>query len=132
MRRLPCESKRKALEALRDGDQVQPPTAAKCDAAITVDEILLTCAHLPLGKSPGPDRLPNKFYRMCAVLCADGAVCGVAGYAVCGMRRACGVGGARVGELRAMRWPARDLRVELAGVLLDDAVVAGLAWTCWT
>ena len=35
-----------------------------------MDEILLTCAHLPLGKSPGPDRLPNKFYRVFSAIVA--------------------------------------------------------------
>lgn len=31
---------------------------------ITDDEVLDTCMYLPLGKSPGPDRIPNKFYRV--------------------------------------------------------------------
>ena len=41
---------------------MQPPTAAKCAAPITVEEMTEICLNLPTGKSPGPDRLPNKFY----------------------------------------------------------------------
>ena len=58
------ESKRKALDTLRNGKKVLAPTAAKCDADVSKDEVLHTCAYLPLGKSPGSDRIPNKFYRV--------------------------------------------------------------------
>ena len=54
---------RKALRALSRGKKVLDPTAAKCGAHITVEEILHTCAYVPKGKSPGPDRIPNQFYR---------------------------------------------------------------------
>ena len=51
------------LQALERGARVLPPTALKCDAPIDCDkETLPTCAKLPGGKSPGPDRIPNKFY----------------------------------------------------------------------
>ena len=53
---------RDALDALASGNKVLPPTAARCAAAIDNAETEATCEHLPTGKSPGPDRLPNKFY----------------------------------------------------------------------
>ena len=54
---------RKCLQALERGARVLPPTALKCNALIDcAKEILPTCAKLPGGKSPGPDRIPNKFY----------------------------------------------------------------------
>ena len=46
-----------ALRALRKGRRVLPPTAAKCDAPIAAEDVERICNHLPLGKSPGPDRL---------------------------------------------------------------------------
>ena len=48
---------------LRRGNRVLPPTADKCDAPISEKEITSTCNTLQTGKSPGPDRLPNKFYK---------------------------------------------------------------------
>ena len=53
------------METLRDPErpQVQPPTAAACGAKITPKEVIEHCASLPTGKSPGPDRLPNDFYK---------------------------------------------------------------------
>ena len=53
-------AKAKALKTLRKGNRVLPPTAAKCDADITKEEVLHSSAYLPTGKSPGPDRIPNK------------------------------------------------------------------------
>ena len=51
------------LTTLSSGNRVQPPTAARCDEPIHLDEITSVCNTLPLNKSPGPDRLPNKFYK---------------------------------------------------------------------
>jgi hypothetical protein len=51
------------LDTLRTGNKVQPPTAAQCDAPITVEEITNTCNTLPTAKSAGPDRIPNMFYK---------------------------------------------------------------------
>ena len=45
-------AKAKALKTLHKGNRVLPPTAAKCDADITKDEVLHTSAYLPTGKSP--------------------------------------------------------------------------------
>ncbi len=53
----------KCYNALADGPQVLPPTAAKCDAEIAVEELEEVLRDLPTGKSPGPDRIPNKFYK---------------------------------------------------------------------
>ena len=53
-----------AIDTLKDGNRVQPPTAKKCGLPITPEEVEHTMAYLPEGKSPGPDRLPNKFYRV--------------------------------------------------------------------
>ena len=53
----------RCLHALRTGDRVLPPTAKECGAPITKAELALVINKLPTGKSPGPDRLPNKFYR---------------------------------------------------------------------
>ena len=49
-------------------NRVLPPTAAKCGAPITESEVTEVLQSLPTGKSPGPDRLPNKLYK---VLAAD-------------------------------------------------------------
>ena len=57
------EAKRICLNTLKQGNRVLPPTAAKCDARITKEEIEREMEWLPNGKSPGPDRLPNKFYK---------------------------------------------------------------------
>ena len=53
-----------AIDTLKQGDRVLPPTADRCGAPITAEEVSHTSAYLPLGKSPGPDRIPNKFYRV--------------------------------------------------------------------
>ena len=39
------------------------PTKDACDAPVTANEIATVMNELPTGKSPGPDRLPNKFYK---------------------------------------------------------------------
>ena len=56
-----CEEK--CLATLDAGNRVLPPTAQKCSAPISEEELLNTCNHLPVGKSPGPDRIPNKGSR---------------------------------------------------------------------
>ncbi len=48
---------------LRTGDRVHPPTADRCSASLTPEEATQTCNRLPTGKAPGPDRIPNKFYK---------------------------------------------------------------------
>ena len=53
-----------AIDTLKSGNRVQPPTAKKCGLPITPEEVEHTMAYLPKGKSPGPDRLPNQFYRV--------------------------------------------------------------------
>ena len=53
----------KCLATLDRGNRVLAPTAAKCSAEISEEELIYTCNHLPTGKSPGPDRLPNKLYK---------------------------------------------------------------------
>ena len=63
-------AKGKALDALRRGKKVLPPTAQKCGAPITAAEILHSCAYRPTRKSPGPDRIPNQFYRTFAKIVA--------------------------------------------------------------
>ena len=55
--------KRKALETLARGAQVLAPTKSKCDAPLSPPEIRKVINNLSTGKSPGPDRLPNKFYK---------------------------------------------------------------------
>ena len=62
--------KRMALDTLRTGDRVLPDTAAACDAPITIPDVADTCSYLPTGKSPGPDRLPNKFYKVMSAVIA--------------------------------------------------------------
>ena len=61
------------LETLSDPSsrRVLPPTAAACGKPITLDEVLTVMSELPLGKSPGPDRLPNKLYKTLASDLAD-------------------------------------------------------------
>ena len=57
------EAKQICLDTLRTGNRVLAPTAARCGAAISADELEDTMNLLPTGKSPGPDCVPNKFYR---------------------------------------------------------------------
>ena len=57
---------RLAMAALLAGDKVLPPTAAMCAAPICPEEATKICLNLPTGKSPGPDRLPNKLYVVLA------------------------------------------------------------------
>ena len=52
------------LDTLRTGNRVLPPTAEKCGAPIDDAETRATCNTLPTGKSAGPDRIPNKFYKV--------------------------------------------------------------------
>ena len=56
-------AKTKARAALKRGRQVLPPTAARCGEPMTADEIRCVSLSLPTGKAPGPDRLPNAFYK---------------------------------------------------------------------
>jgi len=51
------------IDSLKNGAQVLPPTADNCSAPISSKETLQTLENLPLGKSAGPDRLPNAFYK---------------------------------------------------------------------
>ena len=44
-------------------DGILKPTAEKCGAPITTDEVREVLYHLPLGKAPGSDGIPNKVYR---------------------------------------------------------------------
>ena len=60
----------RALDALSAGDQVSDPTKASLAALISKEEISSVCNHLPTGKSPGPDRIPNKFYMTFAKIIA--------------------------------------------------------------
>ena len=43
-----------------------PPTAAACGQPLTLKEVLEVMGAVPEGKSPGPDRLPNKLYKTLA------------------------------------------------------------------
>ena len=43
--------------------RVLPPTAEKCGEPITKQEVIDVLESLPTKKSPGPDRIPNKFYK---------------------------------------------------------------------
>ena len=54
------------LQTLEDSTsrRVLPPTAVKCDALIELQEIKSVMNSLPTGKSSGPDRLPNKIYKV--------------------------------------------------------------------
>ena len=54
---------KKAADTLLDGDRVLKPTSHKCGAPITIEEVKHTNVYLPSGKSPGPDRIPNAFYK---------------------------------------------------------------------
>ena len=60
------------LDTLSDPDsrRVLPPTADACGKPIAESEMLEVMSELPLGKSPGPDRLPNKLYKTLASVLA--------------------------------------------------------------
>ena len=59
-----------ALRTLQKGNRVLPPTAVACGAPITEKEVLHESAYLPLRKSPGPDRIPNAFYKTFSAIIA--------------------------------------------------------------
>ena len=45
-------------------NSIHPPTAQACGGAIDCEtDTLPTIETIPSGKSPGPDRIPNKFYK---------------------------------------------------------------------
>ena len=54
----------KCLRLLEEGKQIQHPTAKMCDTELTLAEIIAVMENLPTGKSPGPDALPNKLYKV--------------------------------------------------------------------
>ena len=60
---------KECLETLSDPQsrRVLPPTAEKCGAPIMQKEVDDVLNDLPTGKQPGPDRLPNKLYKVLAV-----------------------------------------------------------------
>ena len=60
----PSINPERPLATLESGNKVLPTTAAKCGAPISAGEIQDTCDMLPTGKSPGPDLIPNAFYRI--------------------------------------------------------------------
>ena len=59
------EALRACLETLDDpqSPRVLPPTADACGADVATCEVEDHCGRLPAGKSPGPDRIPNDFYK---------------------------------------------------------------------
>ena len=59
-----ADAHEECLRTFRTGNRVLPPTAEKCGAEITEKETTSTCNKLPTGKSAGPDRIPNKFYKV--------------------------------------------------------------------
>lgn len=68
-----AEAREAALDTLRDPSsrRVLPPTAARCDAPVLKEDLEPILQSLPLGKSPGPDRLPNAFYRVLSATLAE-------------------------------------------------------------
>jgi hypothetical protein len=64
------DSKRAYLDKLASGSQVQTPTRDICDAELTVAEMRAVVNNLATRKSPGPDRIPNKFYKTYSKLIA--------------------------------------------------------------
>ena len=66
------EAYNECLDTLSDptSNRVLPPTAAKCAEPVSVEEMLEVMKELPVGKSPGPDRLPNKLYKVLATVLA--------------------------------------------------------------
>ena len=54
------------LNLLEKGATVNETTSNECGKDILEEEIELTCSHLPTDKSPGPDRIPNEFYKIFA------------------------------------------------------------------
>ena len=49
---------------------VNTTTSDMCGADISIPEVEFTCSNLPREKSPGPDRIPNEFYKSFAKLLA--------------------------------------------------------------
>ena len=60
---IPHPKTEECLQTLRHGKKVLPPTNERCAAPVTPEDINNTARTLPTGKSPGPDRIPNKFYK---------------------------------------------------------------------
>ena len=51
-------------KVLREGARLSAVEREKCEGRIKESEILEVCKHLPAGKSPGPDGIPNEFYTI--------------------------------------------------------------------
>ena len=43
---------------------VEAATSDEIGADITDEEVEAVCANLPVGKAPGPDRIPNEYYKV--------------------------------------------------------------------
>ena len=63
------EAAEKMLRLL-ETQTVNETTSETCGADISSEEIEDTCVQLPTEKSPGPDRIPNEFYKVFAKLLA--------------------------------------------------------------
>ena len=68
------ESEDEAAEELLktlDGRTLRPGEAGRCEGDITVKEIFKVMRNLPRNKSPGPDGIPNEYYKTFAKLISD-------------------------------------------------------------
>ena len=62
------ETAAKKMLDLLGNRTVNETTSNNCGKDITQIEIEQTCVNLPTEKSPGPDRIPNEFYKVFAKL----------------------------------------------------------------
>eukprot|EP00965_Chrysotila_dentata_P007615 248049-Pleurochrysis_carterae.AAC.1 len=64
------EARNKLYTLLEEGNGVDYSTSKEAGQPITTSEISKTMSNLPDSKSPGPDRIPNEFYKTFATLLA--------------------------------------------------------------
>eukprot|EP00965_Chrysotila_dentata_P107741 3558966-Pleurochrysis_carterae.AAC.2 len=64
------QAREKLYKLLEEGDGVDYSTSRSAGQPIKASEISNTMSNLPDSKSPGPDRIPNEFYKTFAILLA--------------------------------------------------------------
>ena len=64
------KARKECIGTLEAGDRVLEPTKKEVDREIAPWEVIDAINAIPTGKSPGPDRIPNRFYRTFSKLLA--------------------------------------------------------------
>eukprot|EP00965_Chrysotila_dentata_P051531 1709375-Pleurochrysis_carterae.AAC.1 len=64
------QASEKLFTLLENGNGVDYSTSKTAGQPISITEINSIMSHLPDAKAPGPDRIPNEFYKTFATLLA--------------------------------------------------------------